>query len=60
MCYISSKTYVKLQDDVVSAWYIPICVRILPFSDLRTKELKTFLSSDTTEHTQKPQKAPKK
>ena len=32
----------------------------MPFSDLRTKELKIFLSSDTIEHTQKPQKAPKK
>ena len=57
---ISPKTYVKLQDDDVSAWYCPICVRSLPFSDLRTKELKIFLSSDTIEHTQKPQKAPKK
>ena len=57
---ISSKTYVKLQDDVVSGWYCPICVRSLPFSDLRTKELKMLLSSDTTERTKKPQKAPKK
>ena len=57
---ISPKTYVKLQDDDVSAWYCPICVRSLPFSDLRTKELKIFPSSDTIEHTQKPQKAPKK
>ena len=48
---ISPKTYVKLQDDDVSAWYCPICVRSLPFSDLRTKELKIFLSSDTIEHT---------
>ena len=55
------KTYVKLQDDDdVSAWYCPICVRSLPFLDFRTKELKIFLSSDTIEHTQKPQKAPKK
>ena len=52
------KTYVKLQDDDdVSAWYCPICVRSLPFLDFRTKELKIFLSSDTIEHTQKPQKA---
>ena len=43
--------YVKLQDNVVSAWYCPICVRSLPFSDLRTKELKIFLSFDTIEHT---------
>ena len=57
---ISPETYVKLQDDDVSTWYCPICVRSLPFSDLRTKELKIFLSSDTIEHTQKPQKAPKK
>ena len=57
---ISPKTYVKLQDDDVSAWYCPICIRSLPFSDLRAKELKIFLSSDTIEHTQKPQKAPKK
>ena len=57
---ISSKTYVKLQGDVVSAWYCPICVRSLSFSDLRTKELKIFLSSDTKEHIQKPQKASKK
>ena len=35
-------------------------VSSLSFSDLRGKELKIFLSSDTTEHTQKPQKAPKK
>ena len=48
---ISPKTYVKLQDDDVSAWYCPICVRSLSFSDLRTKELKIFLSSDTIEHT---------
>ena len=39
---------------------MPICVRILPFSDLRTKEIKIFLSSDSIEHTQKQQKAPKK
>ena len=45
------KNYVKLQGDVISAWYCPICVRSLPFSDLRTKELKIFLSSDTIEHT---------
>ena len=57
---ISPKTYVKLQDDDVSAWYCPICVRSLPFSDLRTKELKTFLSFDTIEHMQNPRKAPKK
>ena len=57
---ISSKTYVKPQDDVISAWYCPICVRSLPFSDLRTKELKMLLSSDTTERTKKPQKAPEK
>ena len=57
---ISSKTYVKLQGDVVSVWYCPICVRSLPFSDLRAKELKIFFSSGTKEHTQKPQKAPKK
>ena len=57
---ISSKTYEKLQDDVASAWYCPICVRSLPFSELRTKELKIFLSSDTIEHTQKPQKTPKR
>ena len=56
---ISSRTYVKLQDGVVSAWYCPICIRSFSFSDLRTKELKIFLSSDTIEHTQKPQKAPK-
>ena len=54
------KTYVKLQDDNVSGWYFPICARSLPFSDLRTNELKIFLSSDFIEHTQKPQKAPKK
>ena len=47
---ISSKTYVNLQDDVVSAWYCPICIRSLPLSDLRTKKLKIFLSSDTIEH----------
>ena len=35
-------------------------VRSLSFSDLRTKELKILLSSDTIEHTQKPQKATKK
>ena len=57
---ISPKTYIKLQDDDVSAWYRPICIRSLPFSDLRAKELKIFLSSDTIEHTQKPQKALKK
>ena len=58
---ISPKTYVKLQDDDdVSAWYCPICVRSLPFLDFRTKELKIFLSSDTIEHTQKQQKALKK
>ena len=55
---MSSKTYVNLQD-VVSAWYCPICIRSLPFSGLRTNELKIFLSSDTIEHTQKPQKAQK-
>ena len=55
---ISPKTYVKLEDDV-SAWYCPICIRSLPFSDLRSKELKIFLSSDTTENAQKPQEAPK-
>ena len=48
---IFSKTFVKLQDDDVSAWYCPICVRSLPFSDLRTKELKIFLPSDTIKHT---------
>ena len=47
----SSKTYVNLQDDVESARYCPIFVRSLPFSDLRTKELKICLSSDTIEHT---------
>ena len=60
---ISPKTYKKLQnDDVsVSVWYCPICVRNLPFSDLiRTKELRKFLSSDTIEHTQKPQTTSKK
>ena len=56
---ISSRTYVKLQDGVVSAWYCPICIRSFSFSDLRTKELKIFLSSDTIEHTQKSQKAQK-
>ena len=56
---MSSKTYVNLQDDVVSAWYFPICISSLSFSDLRTKELKIFLSSDTIEHTQKSQKAQK-
>ena len=45
---------------MVSAWYCPICVRSLLFSDLRTKQLKIFLSSDTIGHTQKPQEAPKK
>ena len=48
---ISPKTYVKLQDDDVSAWYCPICIRSLLFSDLRTKELKIFLSSDTSYRT---------
>ena len=57
---ITSKTYVNLWDHVVSARYCPICVRSLPFSDLRTKELKIFLSSDAIEHTQEPQKAPKR
>ena len=57
---VSSKTYVKLQDDDVCACYCPICVRSLPFSDFRTKELKISLSSDTIEHTQKPQNTPKK
>ena len=57
---IFPKTYVKLQDDDVSASYCPICVRSLPFPDLRTKELKIFLTSGTIKHTQKPQKAPKK
>ena len=57
---IFPKTYVKLQDDDVSASYCPICVRSLPFPGLRTKELKIFLTSDTIKHTQKPQKAPKK
>ena len=47
---ISFKTYVKLQDNVLSAWYCPICFRSLPFLDLRTKKLKIFLSSDTIEH----------
>ena len=56
---ISPKTYLKLQHDDGSALYCPVCVRSSPFSDLRTKELKLFLSSDTIEHTQKPQKAPK-
>ena len=55
----SPKTYEKLQNDDISAWYCPICVSF-PFSDLRAKELRTFLSSDTIEHTQKPQKTPKK
>ena len=50
---ISLKTYVKLQDDVVSAWYCPICVRNVPISDLRAKKLEIFLSSDAIEHTQK-------
>ena len=53
---ISTKTYKKLQNDDVSAWSCPICVRSLPFSDLRTKKLRIFLSSDTTEHTQTSQK----
>ena len=39
---------------------LPICVRSLPFSDLRTKELRLILSSDTLEHTQKSQTVPKK
>ena len=56
----SPKTYEKLQNNYVSAWYCPICVRRLLFSDLRTIELRIFLSSDTTAHTQKPQKIPKK
>ena len=50
---ICLKTYVKLQDAVVSAWYCPICVRNVPISDLRTKKLEIFLSSDAIEHTQK-------
>ena len=54
MCYISPKTYEKLQNDDLSALYCPICVRNLPFSDLRTKELRMFLLQDTLEHTQKP------
>ena len=57
---ISPKTYGKLQNDDVSDLYCPICVRSLSFPDLRPKELKIFLSSDTIEHTQKPQKTPKK
>ena len=48
---IFSKTFLKPQDDDVSAWYCPICVRSLPFSDLRTKELEIFLPSNTIEHT---------
>ena len=54
MCYISPKTYEKLQNDDLSALHCPICVRNLPFSDLRTKELRMFLLPDTLEHTQKP------
>ena len=57
---ISPKTYGKLQNDDVSDLYCPICARSLSFPDLRPKELKIFLSSDTIEHTQKPQKTPKK
>ena len=41
------KTYQKLQKDDVTAWYCLICVRRLPFLDLRTKELRISLSSDT-------------
>ena len=52
---ISSQTFEKLQNDDVSAWYCPICVRSLPFSDLMTKELRMFLSSPTLGHIQKPQ-----
>ena len=55
---ISPKTYEKLQNDDVSAWYCPVCVRSLHFSDLRTKELRIFLFPHTVEHTQKPQKTP--
>ena len=50
---ISPKTYKKLQNDDASASY---CRK---FEDKRTKELRIFLSSDTIEQTQKPQKAPK-
>ena len=57
---ISPKTYEKPENDDVSAWYCPICVRSLPFSELRTKELRIFFSSDTMQHTQKPQKTSKK
>ena len=53
---ISPKTYEKLQHDDVSAWYCPICGRSLLFSDLRTKELRIFLSSDTIEHTKTTKK----
>ena len=46
----------KMQNDDVSAWYYPICVRSLPSSDLRSKELRIFLSSDTIESTHKTHK----
>ena len=52
---ISPKTYEKLYNDDVSTWYCPICVKNVPFSDLKTKGLRMLLSSDTLEHTQKPQ-----
>ena len=54
MCYISPKTYEKLQNDDLSALYCPSCIQNLSFSDLRTKELRMFLLPDTLEHTQKP------
>ena len=57
---ISLKPYEKLQNDGLSAWYCPICVRISSFSDLRTKVRRMFLSSDNLNHEQKPQTAPEK
>ena len=57
---ISPKTYEKLQNDDASDWYSTICVRSMLFLDLRTKERRMFLSSNTLEYTQKPQTTPKK
>ena len=57
---IPRKTYEKLQNEDVSAWYCLICVTSLPFSGSRTKELRIFIFSDTIEHAQKPQKTPNK
>ena len=34
---ISPKTYGKLKNGDASDWYCPICVRNVPFSDLKAK-----------------------